>query len=122
MDNNRMIIVLWSLVNKAGHNSFVDIDDEAEEALRQAIDILDINKNVIPYRADSIYFGKWINVKDRLPKENTQVLVYCNDGGMWVDDYFCYGFDDCWDSAVAWMPLPEPYKAENEEGGSDDIQ
>jgi hypothetical protein len=117
MDNNRMIIVLWSLVNKAGHNSFVDIDDEAEEALRQAIDILDINKNVIPYRADSIYFGKWIDVNDMLPQENTQVLVCCDNGDIWLDDYFCYGFDDCKDSVVAWMPLPEPYKWKEDDNG-----
>lgn len=64
---------------------------------------------------------KWIDVNDRLPKENTQVLVYCNDGSMWVDDYFCYGFDDCNDSVVAWMPLPEPYRAESEERGSDEL-
>jgi hypothetical protein len=54
----------------------------------------------------------WIPVSERLPEEGSRILVCCNDGYIGVDDYFSYGFDDCKDDVIAWMPLPEPYVKE----------
>lgn len=65
-----------------------------------------INKAIKAYMRDA----NWIDVEDSLPPEGAHVLVCCEDGNIWVDDYFSYGFDDCNDSVVAWMPLPQPYK------------
>ena len=59
--------------------------------------------------------GRWIPVSERLPQNGTHVLICCEDGFVTSDDYFCYGFDDFKDNVVAWMPLPEPYKAESGE-------
>ena len=63
--------------------------------------------------------GEWIPCSERLPESDKKVLVQTKDGlmtdGRWTgdiwfttDDYSCY-------KVVAWMPLPEPYKAESED-------
>lgn len=59
--------------------------------------------------------GKWIPVSERLPETGTYCLVCCKDGFISTDNYFCYGWDDWEDDVVAWMPLPEPYRAESED-------
>ena len=71
---------------------------------------------------------KWIPVRERLPKDRREVLVtaywhetyqvmmasYYGDGLWW-----CVPFNNCGEheqrlNPKAWMPLPEPYKAESE--------
>lgn len=55
----------------------------------------------------------WIPVSERLPEKNGQYLVTVNKGymllGLWC------GIKDDWINIIAWMPLPEPYKAESED-------
>jgi len=70
---------------------------------------------------------KWIPVSERLPEESITVI-----GITTFDDiYKAELYDDCGEKKwyadgnfdvpiVAWMPLPEPYKAESEE--NDDME
>lgn len=63
---------------------------------------------------------RWIPVSEELPEFEKKVLCQCRAGiyevlkytsyGWYHDDTHCYmaGF------VIAWMPLPEPYKAESE--------
>ena len=55
--------------------------------------------------------SKWIDVNDRLPEKDTDVLV-CFDDGFMAKVFFGEDFDLWADSGepIAWMPLPEPYK------------
>lgn len=55
--------------------------------------------------------NQWIDVKDKLPKKDTDVLV-CFDDGFMATVFFGEDFDLWEDSGepIAWMPLPEPYK------------
>ena len=61
-----------------------------------------------------VKFGEWISVKDRLPEEDTIVLVWCGEVSV-----FNYLRDDLWHTGYCdittdeggitrWMPLPSP--------------
>lgn len=62
----------------------------------------------------------WIPVSKELPEENIHVLCQFYMGGMAE----CYHAHGAWhivggyriscDEVVVWMPLPEPYRSENE--------
>lgn len=72
---------------------------------------------------------RWIPVDERLPKEGKEVLVwyeYFRFGDyncMWETYGIGYQIDGHWGGdvmgqkarCIAWMPLPEPYKAESED-------
>lgn len=64
---------------------------------------------------------RWIPVSERLP-ENDEVVLGTNSSN---DLFETYTWDDCGElkwyangcfdvPVIAWMPLPEPYKAESE--------
>lgn len=61
---------------------------------------------------------EWISVKDRLPEDNKEVLIYCgsyhelgwyeSNNKSWRSDFLgC-----CTDDVTHWIPLPEPPKGE----------
>lgn len=69
----------------------------------------------------------WIPCSERLPEEEQTVLVTCSDGQVYIYDRLKasdYEYDDmrfwednigCYqprEDVVAWMPLPESYRAE----------
>ena len=69
---------------------------------------------------------KWITVTERLPKEDDEYLCTIQTRSIYtdkvIDTYvnFCNFMDGGWgvfddETVIAWMPLPEPYKAESEE-------
>ena len=66
---------------------------------------------------------EWIPVSERLPEDKQSVLVWCP---QYQNIYCAYLEKEQWwvfgafvqivpNEIVAWMPLPEPYKAESEE-------
>lgn len=67
--------------------------------------------------------GEWIPVTERLPEEDTNVLVTvakCRCKVMYAKydrqlQKFCVGNYIRSKYVTAWMPLPQPYKAESEE-------
>ena len=65
--------------------------------------------------------SKWIDVNDRLPEKDTDVLA-CFDDGFMATVFFGEDFDLWADSGepIAWMPLPEPYKLPKKKQFTDD--
>ena len=70
--------------------------------------------------------GEWIPVSERLPEDSELVLFSTKtdrvfEGRYFADNTDCqwYAFrDECFafnNVVTAWMPLPEPYKAERSE-------
>ena len=56
--------------------------------------------------------NKWIPVSERLPEKDDLYLI-CFDDGEYDLVYFSKGAFS-YSGVIAWMPLPEPYKAESE--------
>ena len=63
----------------------------------------------------------WVPCSERLPEKKGDYLVTCNDGKVRVwwfvvaDDFKCWleGVGNL--KPIAWMPLPEPYKEDEEQ-------
>ena len=64
--------------------------------------------------------SEWIPVGERLPdKEDKYLVTICVHGVYEVREswFLIYGTVTSWveRNTIAWMPLPEPYKAESED-------
>lgn len=108
-------------INKYGsvwmeYTEVMSTDEIAERALKASkqsmIKILHDMPSVAPARPNS----EWIPVSERLPEWGERVLTIDNDGDYEINhimddeyDEWFYDYD-----IIAWMPLPEPYKAESE--------
>lgn len=85
----------------------------ADDAIDSVVNIVrDKLPSVTPARPKS----EWIPVSERLPEWGERVLTIDNDGDYEINhimddeyDEWFYDYD-----IIAWMPLPEPYKAESE--------
>ena len=101
---------------------YIQTEDEKYEVTEQCIKAMKAT-NRIP---------RWIPVSERLPEHNMSVLITVRryDGEIVVRSGYYYAHGDnsifhadngnCWkideDGLLAWQPLPEPYKAESEDG------
>jgi hypothetical protein len=55
---------------------------------------------------------QWISVKDQLPENNKEYLVYCKHG-VYIDHFLPSLKSFVNDGVTHWMPLPEPTKDES---------
>lgn len=89
-------------------------DDEHEEYTEKkmsVIDFIDTYTDEGVTETDVVEQARWIPVSERLPEEEGLYLVYTEE------QPFVCSFEDgefFIDEVLAWMPLPEPYKAESE--------
>lgn len=61
---------------------------------------------------------RWIPCSETLPEENMWTLCQNNAGAMMIGKYdieFGWMFPAYFDGIVAWQPLPEPWKGEDDE-------
>lgn len=69
--------------------------------------------------AEKDRFGKWIPCSERLPEDNTDVIVCFYSGTVtemryWGNGIFQGIYEHTTKVIVAWMPLPKPYKEKTE--------
>lgn len=64
--------------------------------------------------------SKWIPCKERLPEKEGYYIVslvaYNGRPFADADDYFIDGWNTFGGRVVAWMPFPEPYKEDKDNG------
>lgn len=64
--------------------------------------------------AHGVTVQEWISVKDKLPEQGQEVIVY--SGGVLKPTVFAYQFwnknYDSWARITHWMPMPKPPKGE----------
>ena len=64
--------------------------------------------------ANGVMVQEWISVKDRLPEQGKEIIVY--SGGVLKPTVFAYQFwnkhYDSWARITHWMPLPPAPKGE----------
>lgn len=107
------------LTHKARYEAGYKLNSDVKEW--QAADRLAAYENT-GFTPEEIMDGKmltgWIPVSERLPKnEGNYVIAFCKSGEICVAWYEeaeeTWETDACYlDNVLAWMPLPEPYKAE----------
>jgi hypothetical protein len=95
--------------------------EDAVEVLRntRCYGTMDIAKNVIlkalnKQASSSEKLNKWIPISKEAPEENGYYLTTTMFNQVYCDYWNGVAFDRS-ETVIAWMPLPEPYKAEREE-------
>ena len=65
--------------------------------------------------ANGVTVQEWISVKDRLPEDNTTVIV-ATDNGIVFQCLYAYDGWDLWEgnevNITHWQPMPQPPKGE----------
>lgn len=84
------------------------------------------NPKVLSDFLEKYFIPRWIPVSEKLPEEKTAILLSCDDMYLaklnpcigWINGNNWHTFSARGSYLVkypiAWMPLPEPYKAESE--------
>ena len=105
-------------------DAITEIDDNINMDIytNEVREIIDDLPSVIPARKKE----EWISCSEKMPKQNEYIgnvckyyLVQDEYGDMYVAHYTEKGWRPIeslffLDDVIAWMPLPEPYKAESE--------
>ena len=103
---------------------------EMEQNAVTISDMSNIMRNWVRRQPTVPAYGQWVSVKDRLPEEQKEVLIYLPEYGSvetaaffeipslnlkeWAQNEDAYMFDE----VSHWMPLPEPPEGVRDDGKS----
>ena len=98
----------------------MDVREKLVELLCEAQHIITNTSKAKYLIEQGVTVQEWISVKDRLPENDTRVLVYLNIKKLDANTYTFFDTDRMldgkwirWNSYIThWMPLPQPPKGE----------
>lgn len=91
------------------------------QALDMAISALEKQISMKPVFVHPLQFDNWILCNERLPETfepEAKAYLTTNEDGMIGVSYYHYGWSNGYESVfdiIAWQPLPEPYREEQED-------
>lgn len=126
LDENHKENSIWNSITNSEGKNLEEIIFELPPVNPQPSEHFIDGVHAIGYRegykdAQNQKSGKWIPVSERLPEDSNYYLCCGKDGYMiigWISKWskeWCFDDDEFDMDVVAWMPLPQPYKAESEE-------
>lgn len=92
------------------------------QALDMAISALEKQISMKPVFVHPLQFDNWILCNERLPETfepEAKAYLTTNEDGMIGVSYYHHGWSNGYESVfdiIAWQPLPEPYREEQEDG------
>ena len=91
------------------------------QALDMAISALEKQISMKPVFVHPLQFDNWILCNERLPETfepEAKAYLTTNEDGMIGVSYYHHGWSNGYESIfdiIAWQPLPEPYREEQED-------
>ncbi len=91
------------------------------QALDMAISALEKQISMKPVFVHPLQFDNWILCNERLPETfepEAKAYLTTNEDGMIGVSYYHHGWSNGYESVfdiIAWQPLPEPYREEQED-------
>lgn len=91
------------------------------QALDMAISALEKQISMKPVFVHPLQFDNWILCNERLPETfepEAKAYLTTNEDGMIGLSYYHHGWSNGYESVfdiIAWQPLPEPYREEQED-------
>lgn len=103
--NKKLVGVINGIPSEAG-KVIAEVKVDTDEIMKR------VNEEILPL------IPKWIPVTERLPEKGTFALVTFGEFRETAVDLYIEAEKQwyyCGDDVIAWMPLPEPYREENDE-------
>lgn len=105
--------------------NYLELYDQAMRDLdHDRISFDEFEKRIKPLKEEVRPTGNWIPVSEKLPEIHRNILLELRSGEILMGFraetkpyFYVMGVGGCYvepENVIAWMPLPEPYKAESE--------
>ena len=96
-------------------DEYMDVREKLVHLLKDIMPLFTFEEQVDHLITNGVTVQEWISVKDRLPEENTTVIV-ATDNGIVFQCLYAYDGWNLWEgnevNITHWQPMPQPPKGE----------